>query len=134
MSTAIHRVLSLPRGELDSGASVSTLCPSPGLYPEQHDSVPYGQPDPQAVTDNWASGGKEKRQAKLKTIPSMHKQWPSCTGQVFLCSLYNLSAVIANTIQLFVQRTDTNVGLSLQHESVLKANLPSTVLTGAAGE
>lgn len=134
MSTAIHRVLSPPRGELDWGAAVPALCPSPGLYPEQHGSVPHGQPDPQAVTDNRASGGKEKKQTKLKTIPSMHKQWPSCTGQVFLCSLYNLTAVVANTIQLFIQWTDTNVELSLQGESVLKANLPSAVLTGAAGE
>lgn len=66
--------------------------------------MPDGQPDPQTVTANCSIGGKKKKKkTKLQTIHSMHKQWPSCTVQMFLRSLYNLSPIIANTTQFLIQ-------------------------------
>lgn len=81
MSTAIPGVFPPPRGELDRGAAVSTLCPSPGLCPELHDSVPHSQRDPQAVTDNWAVGGKKKSKLNSKQSLACISSGPAALGK-----------------------------------------------------
>lgn len=77
------------------------------VHPHQADIVPWFQPG------SWSVAEIKK---ELQTVPSIRKQWPSCTVQVFLSSLYNSSSVIANTTQFSVQWTDANVELSLEGE------------------
>lgn len=93
----------LLRGVNSAEVLLSLLCLSPGQCPEQHSSVPH---DTSGI-HNWAVGAKEKK-SKLNSKQSLEciSSGPAALGK---CSsvpciiLYNLSAVIANTMKLFIQ-------------------------------